>query len=72
MLKLYLMEGDYINTEEELELDGSDYGVSGFYQVNISEWEYKNSQGNTVDRIIRDHFYHGKALPDGYIYDTED
>jgi len=67
MITLYLMEGDYINTESELEKDGSDYGVSACYQVNISEWEYQNEAGNIVDRVIKDHFYKGIKLPAGYI-----
>ena len=66
MLKLYVMSGNYVNTEEELEKDGSDFGVSGFYEVDISEWDYKNSMGNVVDRIIKEHCYYGKPLPTGY------
>ena len=68
MLILYVMEGDYVNTEEELEKDGSDYGISGAYKVNVSEWDYKNSMGNVVDRIIKEHCYYGKPLPPGYTY----
>ena len=66
MITLYVMEGDYVNTEDELEKDGSDYGVSGAYEVNISEWEYKNELGNTVDRIIKEHCFYNKPLPEGY------
>ena len=70
MLKLYVMSGNYVNTEEELEKDGSDYSVSGTYEVDVSEWEYQNEQGNTVDRIIKEHCYYGKPLPNGYKYIT--
>ena len=66
MLKLYVMSGNYVNTEEELEKDGSNYSVNGTYEVDVSEWEYQNEQGNTVDRIIKEHCYYGKPLPTGY------
>lgn len=66
MLILYVMEGDYVNTEEELERDGSDYGVSGAYEVDISLWDYQNSMGNMVDRIIKEHCFFDKPLPPGY------
>ena len=48
MIKLYVMEGNYVNTEDELEKDGSENSVKGAYEVNICDWEYQNEQGNTV------------------------
>lgn len=67
MIKLYVMEGNYVNTEDELEKDGSENSVKGAYEVNICDWEYHNEQGNTVDRIIKDHCISGTAMPAGYI-----
>ena len=67
MIKLYVMEGNYVNTEDELEKDGSENSVKGAYEVNICDWEYQNEQGNTVDRIIKDHCISGTAMPAGYI-----
>lgn len=67
MLTLYVMDNDHVNIQAELDKDGSDSTVSGTYQVNISEWEYNNELGNTVDRIIKEHCYFGISLPVGYI-----
>ena len=38
MIKLYVMEGNYVNTEDELEKDGSGYCVKAAYEVNICGW----------------------------------
>lgn len=66
MIRLYVMEGNYVNTEDELVKDGSNNSVNGIYEVNICDWEYQNELGNTVDRIIKDHCISGITMPAGY------
>lgn len=55
-----------------MHFSNEDEVIAAIKQLLQDKSETLELYGNIVDRIIRDHFYHGKALPDGYIYDTED
>lgn len=66
MINLYVMEGNYVNTKEELNYDNSDHGISGAYEVNMSKEEYENNK-NKVNEIIKEHCFSNGKLPEGYI-----